>query len=299
MEARVDLNEVVVFARVVEAGSFTAAAQLLSLPKSTVSAKVAALERRLGVALLQRTTRRLRVTSEGEAFFKACARGLADIEAAEAHAVSGSRSPRGPIRVTTSVDLGVRFMPGFLAGFLTKYPEISVDLILTGRTLDLLAEGVDVGIRAGVMKDSSLIARKVTTSRFRVVASPAYLARVGTPKHPRDLAGHECVRHSRTQPGAWRLSSGRQTVSVDVKGRAAADELSAVRELVRAGLGIGLFPEFVAEEDVRDGRLRVLLPDWHAHQTSVYVVFPEQKFQHPRVRVFVQEVADALRSLSL
>lgn len=288
-----DLNEINIFAKVVQAGSFTGAARLLALPKSTVSAKVQSLEKRLGTSLLHRTTRKLHLTDEGDAFFKSCMKGLAELEAAEASA--RSHLPKGTLRVTAPLDLGVRFMPTFLSGFVERYPEISVDLVLTGRVVDLISEGIDVAVRATVLKDSTMVARKIVTDRFQLFAAPAYLERAGRPRQPQDLARHRCVRHSRTQEREWSLVKGKSQVTVPVSGVVAADELSAVVEFVRAGLGIGLFPSFIAAEGLASGALEAVLPDWHWQAGTLYLVYPAQRHLHPKVRVFVDEAFDALK----
>lgn len=290
-----NLNEIAIFAKVVQAGSFTGASRRLSLPKSTVSAKVRALEERLGVSLLHRTTRKLSMTAEGQAFFNACAKGLADIEAAEATAASGGLYATGLIRVTAPIDMGMHFMPGFLQGFLQRHPGIEVDLIYTGRVIDIIDEGIDVAIRASALKDSTLMARKVATSEFNIFAAPSYLATAGRPKEPKDLAKHVSVRHSRTQSNAWELVSAKSAVSVRVPSRVTADELATVKEMVVAGLGVGLMPRFICAHEVSRGELVQLMPDWHAFRSSMFLVYPAQRFPHPKVKVFTDEVAAALK----
>src|SRR4051812_8023987 len=161
------------------------------MPKSTVSAKVAGLERRLGVSLLKRTTRKLHVTPEGDDFFRSCAKALGEIEAAEAAVASGRASPKGIVSMTAPAGLG-HFLAVFLRGFLDRYPEIEVDLILTNRYVDLVGEGVDLALRAGELKDSTLVARRINTHQRGLVASPSYLEAAGALKHPDDLPSHAC-----------------------------------------------------------------------------------------------------------
>lgn len=290
-----DLNEISIFSQVVKAGSFTGAAKQLGLPKSTVSAKVASLERRLGLSLLHRTTRQLRVTAEGDAFYRAAVKGLADLEAAEAAVVSGNQKPRGLLRVTAPLDVGTRFLPGFFVGFLERYPEIEIDLVLTGRVVDLIGEGIDVAIRASAMQDSTLVAKKVATSSFHVYGSPKYLARAGHPSHPRDLAEHRVVAHSRLFDGKWELAKGKTTVTAPVTATISVDELSAVKELVVAGLGLGLLPDFICAEGLRSGELAPVLPGWQASSHGVHLVYPAQRYKNPKVRAFVDEIAEALK----
>lgn len=291
-----DLNEIAIFATVVRAGSFIGAARVLGQPKSTVSAKVQALERRLGVALLQRTTRRLHLTEAGRSLFDASAKALAELEAAEAAAQSSAQSPRGLLRVTAPLDLGTRWMPGFLRRFNTLYPGIEIDLVVTGRVVDIIQEGIDVAIRASVLKDSTFIAKKITTDRFFLFASPKYLDVAGRPKRADDLVHHQCIRHSRTQKDGWKLTKGNATVEVEPHGPAMADELSVVRELVRTGLGIGLFPAFIAADAVAAGELEPVLPGWYCTVGTLYLVYPAQRFQHPKVKVFVKEASESLEA---
>lgn len=291
-----DLNEISVFAKVVQAGSFTGAARALHLPKSTVSAKVQSLERRLGIALLHRTTRKLHLTTDGESFYDACKKSLAELEAAEANAQSKSQALQGVLRVTAPFDLGVRFMPGFLAGFSPRYPGLEIDLVLTGRVIDLIEEGMDVAFRATTLKDSTMVAKKVVKDAFQLFAAPGYLDRAGRPCDPRDLSSHRCIRHSRTTDGTWTLMKGKSSVTIPVSGPVQADELSAVKEFVQAGMGIGLFPQFIAADGLRAGLLEAVLPDWSWRQGTLFITYPAQRHLHPKVRVFVDEAYAALKS---
>lgn len=291
-----DLNDIAVFTKVVEAGSFTGAATLLKLPKSTVSAKVQSLERDLGLTLIRRTTRKLSVTEDGLTFFKHCMQGLEHFASARAIAQTGSQSIRGKIRVTAPYDLGTHFMPGFLQKFLKKYPEVTIDLILTGRVLDLVAEGIDVALRASNLKDSTLIAKRITASHFNLFASPKYLAQAPDLKSPLDLKNHLYLRHTRTQTDRLQFTKDKERVSVDVNPRIVVDELSAVREFAVAGLGIGIIPNFIAREEIKCGALKILLPEWQVFHDKLFVVYPSQKFQPPRTKVFVKEVSAALET---
>lgn len=288
-----DLNDVAVFVKVVQAGSFTQAAKLLDAPKSTVSAKVAALERRLGVTLLQRTTRKLSVTEEGDAFFRSCATALGEIEAAEALVSHGRKTPQGRIVVTASIDTGARFMPQFLKRFLAKYPDVEVSMILTNRYVDLVGEGVDVGIRAGELKDSSLMAKRLGTSYMALFAAPSYVRQHGEPQQPSELAQHACLRFSAANTPDWQLLKGKQRASVKVPTKLAADDLTTVKELAVHGHGIALLPTLFTHEDVQKKRLVRVLPEWHTQSHPLSLVYPAQRFQHARVRVFIDEIAAA------
>lgn len=294
-EVAVELNEIAVFVRVVQTGSFTKAAQSLGSPKSTVSAKIQSLERRLGVTLLHRTTRQLHPTDEGEAFFRTCAEALSMVEAAEAIAASGQKTPSGRITVTGPVDLG-RFFADFLRTFLERHKSISVDLVLTNRYVDLISEGVDVAIRAGHLKDSSLIAKRVVMNHRALYASPAYLKNAGEPRSPQDLAQHDCLRFGSPPVDEWHLVNRGRSVKVKVKGKVTVDDLSALRELTAQGHGIALIPSFSCREDLNEGRIVPVLADWKTEAAPLGVVYPTQRYQHPKVRVFVEEVASALKT---
>ena len=188
-----DLNEIVVFARVVETRSFTAAAQQLGLPKSTVSRKIAQLEERLGVRLLQRTTRKLNLTEVGQAYYERCQRIVQDIAAAEQVVTDMQTAPRGLLRVTVPNDLGSTYLGALVADFLLAYPEIQVDLDLADRVVDLIEEGIDLGIRVGPLVESTLIARKLGAVQMRMCASSEYVAKRGAPATIAELADHDAL----------------------------------------------------------------------------------------------------------
>ncbi|RYZ57664.1 MAG: LysR family transcriptional regulator [Proteobacteria bacterium] len=287
-----ELSDVAAFVKVVQAGSFTQAARLLEAPKSTVSAKVAALEKRLGVTLLHRTTRQLRMTEDGESFFKACSQALADISAAEASISSKQETPKGRLVVTGPVDFG-GVLAIFLRSFLDKYPGINVELILSNRFVDLVGENVDIAIRAGHLKDSSLVAKRLGSMKSGIFAAPSYLKTFGEPKHPKDLEKHACIRF--TGKDEWHLENKGKAISIKVDGRTMVDQLPAIKDLVVNGLGISLLPTFFCREDVAKGRLVPVLTDWFEAPTPISIVYPAEKFQHPKTKVFILECAEVIK----
>jgi len=291
-----DLNEILVFVRVLQTGSFTAAARVLGAPKSTVSAKVASLERRLGVGLLHRSTRQLNPTEAGAELFSVCAKAIADIESGEAYATRAQGAPKGLLRVTAPVDIAASVLPDFLKIFGQAYPAIQVDLSLSGRVADLVAEGLDVAIRAGKLKDSSLMARKIGISRFCLFASPALLKRFAI-KAPRDLETTPCLRFSKYTKGTWALTNEKREQSVQVGAAPSADDLWALKELTVAGLGVALLPIYLARADVKARRLAHVLPGWHANTDDVYLIYPPQKFVQPKVKAFVNEAHERLKHI--
>src|SRR5580698_3598481 len=208
-----DLNEILVFTRVVQAGSFTAAAAELGMPKSTVSRKVSELEERLKSRLLQRTTRQFNLTDAGRTYYDHCARIVGEIEDAERAVSSLQETPRGLLRVTAPVNAA--YLGPIVSDYLKRYPEVRLDLFCTGRNVDLVEERFDVGIRAGVLADSTLIARSLGSARWFLIATPAYLKRRGRPRSPEDLKAHDCLFFGVAPGGAGvRLEKGDEAVQV-------------------------------------------------------------------------------------
>ena len=282
-----DLNEMLVFTRVVQAGSFTAAARSLDMPKSSVSRKVSELEDRLGVRLLQRTTRKLGLTDAGRLYFERSARIIAETEEAE-QAVSDLQAvPRGRLRVTAPLSFGM--LGPMVASFLQRYPDVQVELVCTDRRVDMVEEGFDVAIRAGPLDDSTLIARSLGTLTRVLLASPAYLRRHGSPRAPADLTGHSCLVFGAGQaPAVWTLHSGERKVEVRVSPRYSVNELDLMLEAVRAGVGIAWTDEFVATDDLRAGRLRQVLRGWVSSGTPIHAVYPTARHLSPKVVAFVE-----------
>lgn len=280
-----DLNRLSAFVRVVRDGSFTAAAASLGLPKSSISRSVAQLEHDLGVRLLHRTTRRLHVTDAGAAFYDRVSHALSDIDEATTAAADTQAEPSGAVRVTAPPDLAVWVLAPIVAKFVRRHPKIRVELSLSGRVVDLAAEGVDFAVRAGPLRDSSLIARRIGELRAVAYASPKYIARRGAPIDVGDLAQHACVLfRSATGTSTWRLvGTDGKTSSVEVMGAVAADDLSFVRKAVLAGCGIGLLPTFLCARAQRAGQLVRVLPEWEVSGAPLHLVYPSARFVPQRV----------------
>lgn len=280
-----DLNRVSAFVRVVVDGSFTAAAKSLGLPKSSISRSVAQLEQDLGVRLLHRTTRQLNLTDAGSAFYERVSRALGDIDEATSAASDNQAEMTGPVRITAPVDLGVWALAPIVARFVRRHPRIRVEVSLSGRVVDLVAEGFDLAVRAGPLRDSSLIARRVGALQSVVYATPKYLARRGEPKTVEDLAKHACVLF-RAQNGTsrWELARADGTTrSVDVTGPVATDDMSFVRKAVLAGSGIGILPSFLCERAVETGLLVRVLPEWALNGAVLHIAYPSARFVPQRV----------------
>jgi DNA-binding transcriptional LysR family regulator len=284
-----DLNEIAVFTRVVQAGSFTAAAKALGMPKSTVSRKVSDLEERLHARLLQRTTRKLSLTDAGRTYFDYGARIVGELEDAERAVGSLAVTPRGLLRVTAGVNNN--YLGDIVADFMKRYPEVSVELLCTGRSVDLIEERFDLGIRAGVLADSSLIARHLGSINWFLVATPAYLKKRGRPRAPDDLKGHDCMLFGAgTMTMQLRLARGDDHVQVAVPARLAVSDMDILSSIAQAGLGIALLPAFRCVNDLRERRLERVLREWTAPATPVHVVYPSTRHVSPKVRAFVDHL---------
>jgi DNA-binding transcriptional LysR family regulator len=274
-----DLNLVTAFVRVVEAQSFTAAARALGLPKSSVSRRVTELEKELGVPLLHRTTRKLALTEAGRTYFEQAERALTGLETAAETAAGMDAEPRGTVRVTMPVDIGVRGFAELLAEFARRYPDIHVDLSLSSHTVDLVENGFDIGIRADKSHDPNLVVRSVGNAALGLFAAPTYLEQRGTPKEVADLAAHDAVLFRAKQGKAlWRLDGPNDEVNaVEVSGRVNADEVLFVRTAIAAGLGIGLLPilvESACVEKKKTDPLRRVLPDYAVRGADLAIVTP-------------------------
>jgi DNA-binding transcriptional LysR family regulator len=291
-----DLDGIAVFVKVVQAGSFSKAAKLLGMPNSTVSAKVSLLEKRLGVTLLQRTTRKLHVTQAGEAYFKRCVQALEELQAAESELATARHEPQGVLRLTAPIELGHSLLPSLLTGFLKKYPQMGVDLMVTNRVLDMVAEGNDLAIRAGALKDSRLIAKRFVLGQFALWASSVYLKKRGVPSHPRELSQHECLRFSRFKTKTWELTNGKETMTVAISGRVLADDFETLKSIALLGEGIGFIPSFLCAEEAQQNELVRVLPHWHGDAVSFSLVYPAQRFVSPKIRAFITVAEEMLKN---
>lgn len=282
------LAAMAIFARVVEAKSFTAAARALGISKSAVSKQVSALEDRLGARLLNRTTRKLALTEIGAAFYDRCSRLVAEAEEAELEVTRMMAEPRGELKVNAPYSFGISHVAPRLCGFLSAHPGVSIDLTLDDRYVDLVADGYDLAIRVGNLADSSLIARKLGATRVQLVASPDYWASRGMPKAPRDLADHECLIYSYRRLGnVWQF--GGETVRAS--GRMQANNGDVLRLVAVAGHGVAILPSFIIWEDVRAGRLVPALQGYEPPPLGIYAVYPHSRHLSAKVRAFVDYLA--------
>ena len=278
-----------VFAEVVEAKSFSAAADKLGISKSLASRHVSALERSLSVKLLNRSTRKLSLTEAGGIFYEHCARIVQEVELAEQRVTQSQSEPAGPVSVTAVPAFAVRHVLPALADFHQQHPKVRVRLSCSNRTLDLGDEGIDLGIRISAHPAPNLVARKLSVSRAVLCASPAYLEQHGVPRRIEDLHRHDCVLFPVLAPkGVWTFRRSERKYPVKVSGTFETDDMDAVRSAVLSGLGIGLIPSYMAGADLRQGNLVPLLRQFQAGpEAGIYLVYLPNRTLSSRVRVLI------------
>lgn len=283
------LDAMAIFARVVETESFSAAAHELGMAKSSVSKQISRLEDELAVRLLNRTTRRLSLTEAGATFYQGCQRMVAEAAAAESAVTHLVAAPRGRLRVSAPMSFGVRHISPVLPALLGRCPELSVDLALNDRLVDLVEEGFDVGVRIAHLEESSLVARRLAPSHAVLCASPEYLAARGRPQSVEDLMNHDCLLYTYQASGEiWRFDGpgGRRTLRV--RGRLRANSGESLLAATLAGLGIARTPSFICGDALRAGQLVRLLPEWgDSQEPFINAVYPAGRNLSPKVRVFI------------
>jgi DNA-binding transcriptional LysR family regulator len=290
------IQSIRVFARVVEAGTFTKAAESLNLPKGTVTKLVQHLESRLKVKLLNRTTRRVTVTPDGAAYYERTARVLNDLDDIEASMTNAQANPSGRLRVDVGTSVAREIIIPALAGFFRRYPDIQLDLGVTDRSVDLLVDNVDCVIRGGELVDQSLVARRVANVPLMTVASPAYLKAHGTPTHPEQLENeHHMVNHFSTrngQPFTSEFTKDGQLLEISGRYKLSVNESNALTAAVLAGLGVSQIATLTALPLIERGELVQVLSDWTGPVIPLYVVYPPNRHLSAKVRAFVEWVAD-------
>ena len=282
------LGAIPVFVAVVENGGFSAAARKLGISKSAVSKRINQLEDHLGVRLLHRTTRKLSLTEAGERYLKHAAEALAAANQAEDAVTELQGEPQGQLRINAPMSFGRLHVAPLIPKFLKRYPKLQIDLVMDDRKVDLVAEGFDLSIRGGILPDSTLIARKLAPIHQVLCASPEYIERHGLPGTPEELTGHNCVLFSlSSDANKWTLIDADGSQSVLVSGSYQVNNSEALLEALRAGVGIGRLPTFVAGPDLKTGRLVKLFEFWRIPDFTMYAVFPEREYLPAKVRVFL------------
>jgi DNA-binding transcriptional LysR family regulator len=285
------------FTRVVDAGSFSEAGRVLGMAPSSVSRQISALEDSLGTQLLNRTTRKLSLTEAGGLFHARVQRILLDVEDATQAVTQLEAAPRGTLRLNVPVGFGNYHVASALPLFLKRYPDVTVELSLSDNFIDLIEEGVDVAVRIGALRDSTLVARRLADNRRLVYGSPDYLRHHGRPRTPQDLTQHQCVVYRyRPGPQSWLFEKDGQRLEMTVTGPVSANNSESLHKMILGGAGLAMLPTWMAYEDVAAGRLVPLLMDWTMSPTSlesgIHVVYPENRHLSPKVRAFVDFLAE-------
>ena len=285
----VDLNGYAVYAKVVELGGFTAAADALGLSKSMVSRQVATLEDELGVRLLNRTTRRISVTEVGGVVFERAQRIVAEAAEAANEATCVEGAVRGLLRVNAPMSFGIRQLGPVMPEFLARYPDLNVDLTLNDRRVDLIEEGFDVSLRVSALTDSSLIARQLAPVERYLVGAPAYFEKHGMPKHPADVADHDFLLYTLlARPNLLEMENAAgERQQVQLKGKFLCNNADAMEGILLAGGGITLSPDFICHQALASGALVRILPDWFVPPLTLHVIYPHARHLAAKVRAFV------------
>jgi len=288
------LAEMSIFSRVVATGSLSAAARELGLSPAVISRRLAALEARLGVRLINRTTRSLHLTDEGATYYDTCARLLSEIEEADAAVAAGRVEPRGPLKVALPASFGHQHVAPLVPSFSLRYPNVQLALSLSDRNVNVIEEGFDLAIRIAALADSSLAARKLAPNRRVVCASPDYLRRHGTPNTPQDLTGHNCLTtNDFSMNWEYRGPEG-EPGTVRVSGRYACDNWEVLREWAIAGLGVALKSTWDVRQQLEDGSLIPLCPGYvFDSDVAIYAVYPHRRFLPAKTRAFIEFLADS------
>jgi DNA-binding transcriptional LysR family regulator len=291
-------QEMRVFAAVVDAGSFVGACDTVAMSKAAVSRHVRDLEARLGVRLLQRTTRKLSLTDEGEVFYTRCKDLLADVDEAEAEITSRSGVASGLLKVNVPVSFGIIHLAPLWAEFMARHPKVTLDVTLSDRVIDLVDEGFDVAVRIARLPNSTLISRKLASTEIVLCASPAYLKQHKTPVHPADLSEHAVMSYSLFSGGDdWEFEGPQGSVTVKLAPRLHSNSGDTCRAVALRHGGVILQPSFLVGDDLKSGALVRLLPDYRSTTLGVYAVYPTRKHLSPKVRLLVDFLAEKARTL--
>ncbi len=293
-----DLNEIPIFIQVVKSGSIIAASRILALPNSTVSFKLSSLEKRLGVTLIQRTTRKLNVTAQGLSFYKRCIQGVEEIYAAEQEILSIQKEPQGLFRMTAPRELSHSVLPDLIHNYSRKFDKTKVELIFSDQVVDLLSENIDLAIRAGHLKDSTLIAKKIGSVHFVLVATAQYLKAHIEIKHPRELWKHHCLQFTPLGYQEWRLTHEKTgTINAPVNGQIIINDLTAIKMMALNSAGVALLPFHLCYKELQSKKLIQVLPEWRSKGLPVHFVYPAHKFVTPKLSQFIQMSLQPLKNV--
>ncbi len=296
-----DLNHLIVFKKVADLNSFTQAALQLKLPKSSVSQKVSMLEAQLGTSLIHRTTRHLRLTEAGEQVYEIAAAMSVGADEIQAFAESHTDAVSGLLRISAPLDLGIFVFASVLPKLHAEYPELEIELDVSNRFVDLIAEGFDLALRVSDegLKDSTLVSQKIGSTILRLFASPELLEMRGMPQNLEDLASYKHVWFggiSRRRPKPWSLTNGRNEIKIPINAVVRTNDFVAATQAIVAGIGIGILPQIACLNESRQGKLVELFPDWYVSRPNFFAVYPSRKFLPAKLRVFINAVSTALSS---
>jgi len=282
------------FVRIAETGNISAVARELGASQPTISKQLAALETQLGVTLLQRTTRRLSLTEAGTAYYESARRILEQVAEAEAGVSHLSKGPRGTLTVSAPNTLGQTFLDRMIIAFQARHPDLKIHLIESERFVDLVEDGIDVAVRVGQLTDSTLVARRLGSSRRVVVGTQEYFERSPEPRVPKDLERHNCILYSYLASGnVWRFQGPRGEIAARVSGTFRTTSGHAIREAVLAGIGVAAPPIWMVHDHLRTGRLKTVLDDYAPAAAEINAVYPSARHVPTKVRVFVDYLREA------
>jgi LysR family transcriptional regulator for bpeEF and oprC len=281
------------FVKVVDTGGITRAAEVLDMPKATVSTLIQDLEAQLGIRLLHRTTRKVTVTADGAAYYERCMRILEDLREADDSVSSRHGLPEGRLKVDMTTSMASLLMSDGIPDFLSRYPGISLELGCTDRPINMVSEGVDCVIRVGQINEPLLVARRIGSMSFVTCAAPGYLAKHGVPEHPRDLFQHRWINYfAHGKPVSWDFSQGEEHYQLDLNGGLSVNDSNVYRDACLAGVGIGQLPSFAFMVHEPRGELVQVLSDWHTEALPVHVLYPSNRHLSTRVQAFVEWAAE-------
>ncbi len=294
----IDKNAMALYVKVVENNSFSRAAQREGVPVSTVSRKISELEKALGVRLLERSTRKLRMTEIGQDYYQRCRRGLEEFETANLLVKDQQAEVSGHLRLSVPPSLSDVVIIPLIEAFQALYPNAIVNCLVTDRHVNHIEDGIDISLRVGDLKDSSLVARRLLGYRSVLVASPGYLARAGAPNHPNELPLHALVAFSRWEPAVtWELENNGETYKVNVQPRIAINDYTGVQSAVINGLGISEIPSILCGKDIQDGRLLEVMPDWQFSPVTLSAIYPSNRNLSRLIRLFKDFCVEHIEAL--
>ncbi|NER79288.1 MAG: LysR family transcriptional regulator [Leptolyngbya sp. SIO1D8] len=282
-----NLNDILIFTKVVEQGSFTRTAEILALPKSSVSRAVSRLEARLGAQFLHRSTRRIRLTEIGQRYYAHCRRIMQELEEANSVVASYQSQPSGLLCITAPYILGQALLGPVLAEYLMTYPDVKCQVELSNRRIDLIEEGFDLAIRVGTLPDSSLRMTHLGRATASLFASPTYLKRYGNPQTPAEVSDHCLLDNAKTIAKFWTLNQDSERITIPVSPRLVCNDAAILLENAIAHQGIAVLPKFITLQAIEQGQLQAVLPDWCIKQVAINALYPSYKDLSPAVQAFI------------